>query len=98
VELCAVIGNVTLGESAQRMYYMHTNIPRNTSTVITLGELGMFPIEAETSKRKLIFFGQICRLPEKNIAKQFFVHRLLNYLNGDKPVIGYIPGMFKLLS
>jgi hypothetical protein len=73
-------------------------IPRNTSTVISLGALGMFPIEAEIAKRKLIFFGQICRLPEKYIAKQFFVHRLINYLNGDKQVIGYIPDMYKLLS
>ena len=56
---------------------------------------GNVSIEAEI---ELILFGQICRLPDKYMVKQFFVHRLIRYLNGDKQVVGYIPDIYTLLN
>ena len=53
-------------------------LPKQTRTEIALGLLGSNPIIAEIDKNKLIFLGQLCRLPPEVIHKQIFNQRLLS--------------------
>ena len=53
--------------------------------------LGSIPIEQEIDKKKLIFLGQLCRLPTKFLSKQIFVNRLFAYENNMYQMKGFIP-------
>ena len=58
-------------------------------TDIVLGLLGILPIEAEIEKKKLSFFGQLCRLERKCAAKQLFLLRLSAFML-DKSIYGFV--------
>ena len=58
-----------------------------TDTV--LGLLGILPIEAEIEKKKISFFGQLCRLERNCAAKQLFLLRLSAFMF-DKSIYGFV--------
>ena len=58
-------------------------------TDIILGLLGILPIEAEIEKKKLSFFGQLCRLERNCAAKQLFLLRLSAFML-DKSSYGFV--------
>lgn len=58
-------------------------LPRSTSTDVSLALIGMNPIEAEIDRRKLTFFGQLCRLPGDYRVKELFLRRLTHF--NDSP-------------
>ena len=58
-------------------------------TDIVLGLLGILPIEAEIEKKKLSFFGQLCRLERNCAAKQLFLLRLSAFML-DKSIYGFV--------
>ena len=58
-------------------------------TDIVLGLLSILPIEAEIEKRKLSFFGQLCRLERNCAAKQLFLLGLSAFML-DKSIYGFV--------
>ena len=74
------------------------NLPMYTSTIFVLNSLGTTPIEHAIDHKKLIFFGQLCRLPAHYLAKQLFVNRLLRFVSGDRQCQGFIPDIYRLLT
>ena len=86
-------------EKAHRLClkYMQ-NLPMYTSTIFVLNSLGTIPIEHAIDHKKLIFFGQLCRLPAHYLAKQIFVNRLVRFVSGDRQCQGFIPGIYRLLT
>lgn len=73
------------------------HLPLSTSTDICLRALGLFSIETEIDIKKLQFFGQLCNLPNQYVSKQFFIHRLIRFINDDSQVQGFIPDTYRLL-
>ena len=57
--------------------------------------LGIFPLEIEIEIRKLILFGQLCRLSSKYWVKNIFLNRLLSYKNNPYKQTGFIPDIEK---
>ena len=74
------------------------SIPRLSRTDIVLSSLGMLPIEAEIDKRKLVFFGQLCRLDIDTTVKRLFIHRLCEYNNCPSRIRGFIPDLFGIFQ
>ena len=69
-----------------------------TRTDIALGLLGMFPIEAEIDLRKLILFGQLCRLNTRFWGKTLFLIRLSSFQICPSNQMGFIPDIVRLLN
>ena len=69
----------------------------NTSTDFTLLSIGANSIETMIDHKKLQFLGQLCRLPNKYLAKSFFNNRLIFYSNGDKQSRGFLPDIHRIL-
>lgn len=74
------------------------SLRRNSNTDWSLCSIGIAPIVTFVDLRKLHFFGQMCRLPNKYIAKQVFNHRLCRYIDYDNQYREVIPEMYRLLS
>lgn len=73
------------------------SLPRLARTDIVLSSLGSLPIEAEIDKRKLMLFGQLCRLDTDTTIKMLFLNRLFNFNNHPSRVRGFIPDIYKIL-
>ena len=75
------------------------SLPKHTRTVIALSCIELFSTETETDKQKMIFvFGQFCNLPPDLRMKEVFVHRLMHNINSPGYVIGFLPGLHRILS
>ena len=86
-------------ERAHRFCLKHIQcIPRQSRTVVCLSLLGKAPIEFEIDKRKLIFFGQLCRLSVDHFSRKIFFVRLSQFLNNVRPISGLIPEIVRLLT
>ena len=77
--------------------YMQS-LGRRTRTDIAPGLLGIFPLEIEIEIRKLILFGQLCRLSSKYWVKNIFLNRLLSYKINPYKQTGFIPDIEKILN
>jgi len=55
-------------------------------------------IYLEIDYRKLLMFGQLCRLKCSYLAKNVFVNRLTRFMNFDKKLRGFIPDTYRLLQ
>ena len=55
------------------------SLPLYTRSDIALGLLAIFPIEVELDIRKLILFGQFCRLNLNCWVKTLFLYRLTSF-------------------
>ena len=76
--------------------YMQS-IGTRTRTHIALGLLGLYSVEAEIDKKKLILFGQLCRLELYSCIKEVFLFRLCSYFNNNQNQKGYFKDIFCVL-
>ena len=51
----------------------------HTRTDIAIGLLAMFPLEVEIDIRKLVLFGQLCRLNPYFWVKTMFLNRMTSF-------------------
>jgi hypothetical protein len=93
------------GSDIQRLEQSHRFCLKNiqsfhpcTSTDLTLLSIGANSIETIIDHKKLQFLGQLCRLPNKYLAKGFFNKRLFHFLNGDKQSHGFLPDIYRILQ
>ena len=49
------------------------SLPKSTSNDVTLALIGLYPIESEINYKKLVFLGQLCRLPGGHRVKEIFI-------------------------
>ena len=70
----------------------------NISTDYCLSTINTVPIVNELEIRKLTFFGQICRLNPKYLAKDIFNNRLIRHIELEGQCIGYIPDAYRILQ
>ena len=73
-------------------------LPKQTRSDIALGILGANPIMAEIDKKKLIFFGQLCRLSPEVIHNQILNHRLFSVFQTPGPKYGFVPDILRILD
>ena len=91
--------NLLTLERAHRFCVKHMqSLGIRTRTDIALGLLGIFPLEIEIEIRKLILFGQLCRLSSKYWVKNIFLNRLLSYKINPYKQTGFIPDIEKILN
>lgn len=74
------------------------SLPKLARTDVILSALGMLPIEAEIDKRKLIFFGQLCRLDTDITITRMFLNRICDYNDHPSKVIGFIPDIYSICN
>ena len=71
---------------------------RRTRTDIALSIISIYSIESDIDFRKLILFGQLCRLNFENWLRVVFLNRLCTYsMNGSKQT-GFIPDIVSILG
>ena len=68
-----------------------------TSTEVMLSLLNCLPIEYEIDRRKLILFGQLCRLETECAIKSMFLHRLCLFTLGNAGS-GFLPEVGRILD
>jgi hypothetical protein len=88
---------LTLEKSHRLCLKRIQGLPISASNEIALGALGVYSIESIIDTKKLLFFGQLCRLPAKYLAKRLFIHRLLRFLTLDLQTQGFIPDIYRLV-
>lgn len=60
--------------------------------------LGIYPIETEIDKRKLVFFGKLCNFETNVLSKQIFLYRLQDFIiNEGKQVSGFLQDIWQIL-
>ena len=64
----------------------------------SLGLLAKFPIEGEIDLRKLIIFGQLCRLNSNFWVKTMFLSRLKSFKINPSKQTGFIVEIDKMLQ
>ena len=70
----------------------------HTRTDIALGLLAMFPLEDEIDIRKLVLFGQLCRLNSNFWVKTMFLNRLTSFKINPSKQTGFIVEIDRLLQ
>ena len=71
---------------------------RRTRTDIALSMIAIYSIESEIDFKKLILFGQLCRLNFEHWIRVVFLNRVCSYsVNGTKQ-IGFIPDIVSILG
>ena len=68
-----------------------------TRNNIALGLLEMFPLEIEIDLRKLILFGQMCRLSSEFWIKTMFLNRVMSFKFNPSKQTGFILEIDKIL-
>lgn len=69
-----------------------------TRTDIALGVIGEKSLQTEIDRRKLIYFGQLCALPNDCRMKDVFINRLIHYEANPVRKRGFVPDIYRLLS
>ena len=91
--------NLLTLERAHRFCVKHLqSLGRRTHTDIALGLLGIIPLEIEIEIRKLILFGQLCRLSSKYWVKNIFLNKLSSYTINPYKQTGFISDIEKILN
>ena len=86
-------------EVAQNVCLKHMQqAPKYISSDFVLSSVNTVNIETIVDFRKLQFFGQLCRLASKYLAKSIFVNRLTSFYNGDSRQSGFITDAYRILS
>jgi len=86
-------------ETAHRFCVKHMQrFSKYTNTAFSYLTIDLVPVQLEIDYRKLLMFGQLCRLDASYLAKQIFVHRLGRFVNLDRQSRGFTPDMFRLLQ
>ena len=73
------------------------SLPLYTRSDVALGLLAIFPIEVELDIRKLILFGQFCRLNLNCWVKTLFLYRLTSFNINPNRQTGFIVEIHRLL-
>ena len=73
------------------------NMDRNTRTCVALSLFGTSSLKYVIHKRKLILFGQLCRLDTFYSAKRFFIYRMTSQFLFQDISCGFISDIFELL-
>lgn len=73
-------------------------LPKSTSTDVTLSLIGLNPIESEIDYKKLVFLGQLCRLPGAHRVKEIFIHRLVHFNESPAKKLGFLPDIYRILN
>ena len=73
------------------------SIPKRSRTCITLSLLGSKPLECEIDKRKLTFFGQLCRHSVNHFSRDIFYYRLMHYVNNSGVQRGFFHDISRIL-
>lgn len=74
------------------------SMPKSVRTDVALSFLNVLPLENIIDKKKLLFFGQLCRLRVGTKIKSIFVYRVFHFLNNPRKSKGFIPDIFKILG
>ena len=83
IELYEII-NKTIQETIK---YVHTLI----ISLVTLALIGLYSIDSEIDYKKLVFLGQLCRLPGCQRVKEVFIHRLVHFNESPAKKLGLLP-------
>ena len=59
--------------------------------------VGLRNITCDIEKRKLYFFGKLCKTKNSYLAKQIFLQRLFSCLLDGRNHIGFIPDILNIL-
>ena len=74
-------------------------LPKNTRSEAVTGSLGLWSMEGQIDKVKLVYFGRLCNINASLISKQIFVGRLFSYLSDpSKQRLGLIPDTIRILE
>ena len=74
-------------------------LPKNTRSEAVTGSLGLWSMEGQIDKVKLVYFGRLCNMNAFLISKQIFVGRLFSYLSDpSKQRLGLIPDIIRILE
>ena len=93
-----VLGQIDLGtlDSVERslpfgllVIKFMQSLPKSTSIDVTLALTELYPIESETDYKKLVFLGQLCRLPGDHRVKEVFIHRLVHFNESPAKNLGF---------
>ena len=76
--------------------FMH-GLHRQTRNDIALSIKSIYSIESEIDFRKLILFGQLCRLNFEHWLRVVFLNRLCTYSMNDSKHTGFIPDIVRTL-
>ena len=69
-----------------------------TKSEATIGSIGLWSIEGYVNKRKLLFFGNLCRAESTSLHKHVLLQRLFSFLYGcAQKALGFIPDIYRLL-
>jgi len=69
-----------------------------TSNMYSYLTIDIGPIYLEIDYRKLLMFGQLCRLKCSFLANNVIDNRRLRFMNFDKQSRGFIPDTYRLLQ
>ena len=73
------------------------NLDTNTRTFVALSLFGTSSFKYVIHKRKLILFGQLCRLDTFYAAKRLFIYRITSQFLFQDISCGFISDIFELL-
>ena len=78
--------------------YMQALHRRTRTDIALISIIATFSIESEIDLKKLILFGQLCRLNFEHCIRVVFLNRVCSYsINGTKQ-IGFIPDIVSILG
>ena len=87
----------TLEISQHKCLRFMQDIPRVTRSDVALSMIGCKTVTTEVDYKKIMFFGQLCRLDVKFLAKQIFIDRLVRYIDSPYRKKGFIPDIYRIL-
>ena len=76
-ELWSFLSHANIEQLELSHRFCLTTLSLYTNNDIALAACGIPSVETEIDDRKLHFFGQLCRLPNRYVSKRNFVNRLL---------------------
>ncbi|KAH3719953.1 hypothetical protein DPMN_062838 [Dreissena polymorpha] len=89
---------IQLEVSHRRCVKQFLHVGRNTNTDVALSYLNIDSVEELIDFEKLEYFGQLCRLSVRFLAKKVFIHRLVRYCLGCVNMQGLISDIYRLLQ
>ncbi|KAK3088399.1 hypothetical protein FSP39_018702 [Pinctada imbricata] len=102
---CELWHNLSCKDTQELNVFQHficknaLDLPRRSRSDICEGLFDVLPIHYEIDKRKLLFFGRLCRMDNSLLPKKIFLTRLFSSIeNTERKHTGFIPDILKTLS
>ena len=67
------------------------SLPSRTATDVALSLMAFNRIITDNDYRKLVFLGQLTSLSIHCITNELFIHRVINYIDTPRNIMGFIP-------